>query len=254
MKLLIIIWALTLSSMSKGAEPIGIIEDTFFKDPETIVTIRELVPHDNILLAVVDGSATYDSRTTSVKPFCEKTWEYHDDLLYSLEKWNATILCGTKKLEKSHLKDQQHPHVLVRTYEDKAEEPSLDKIVTIYKMTEYTRADGSIYRKQGDAVCDLMMSIERRPSSDVSQCTKEWTITSQWQRKLRHSRRHYSAEDVYHIIRRIPKGLTMTGNNDRENIVEERFIRKELKFKTFEADTPECGTNGGNLPAGSVVI
>jgi hypothetical protein len=240
---------------SIATETIGIINDTFFTCPDTIVTFRLLIPHNDSYMAIIDGSDVIANKSVSIVPFFTKSWIHDDIKQESKVRIDATVLCGTRKLENSLMLELPVAYQFLREIEEKSGELSLETQVTVYKMKEFKRADDSIYKLLLNALYHLEMKEVRFPATDVTQCTKEWVITSQWQRKTRHSRRHYSAVDVYHITSKVPvtSSLTLTSPIPSEEI-SRVFTKKELRFKSFEAETPECGNNGGNLPAGSVVI
>lgn len=235
-----------------GAEQLGVIEDTFFKDPQTIVSVRQLIPHDTIIMAIVDGTTNTENRTLSVRPFFTKTWIHNDEEKESQCKIGTTIVCGHRTLGKDFTQAQKYTYLFLREVEDKTSELTLGGKVTFYAIKEFKREDGSIFREKGVALYELELKEERIPAADVTVCFKEWTITSKWQRKLRHSRRHYSAVDVYHTTFKTFLGMTLTGKEPE--LVSRGYFRKELRFKATEAETPECGTNGGNLPVGSIIL
>lgn len=242
-----------LSPNAKGAEGIGVIEDEFFKDQHTIVSIRELVPHDTIIMAIVDATTNEKTQTLSIQPFFTKTWLHDDHHKSSQCQINTSVICGHRKLDKVFLKEQEYPYVYMRELEENSGVLTLGGRVTTYLIKEYKREDGSIFREKGEALFDLEMREERVGASDVAVCFKEWVITSQWQRKTRHARHVYSAVDVYHTTIKITYGLTLKISKEPE-LLKKDFYRKELTYKHDDPETPECGNNGGDLPAGCIII
>jgi len=232
------------------AEKVGIIDEDFFKEVGTIVSIRNVVPHDNHFMAIVDATTSYDSRTTSLIPFYIKTWEHDDVKKVSKCKILATVICGTKTLEFTLPLKEEVPYHYLRDVEDKTSELTLGSTVTFYCIKEFERADKTIFREKGLSLYMLTLKEERAASHDVSVCFKEWTITSQWQRKTRHSRRIYSAIDIYHTT--LKRMCNVTGSDDE--IINKELVRKELTFKNVDAESPECGTCGGNLPNKAIII
>lgn len=237
-------------NITYSAENIGILEDDFFKDPGTIVTIREVIPHGEGYMAIVDGTSQTKTKTASLSPFYKKLWKHEDDNKTSKCEILATVICGTKKLESTLKLKDDHSYTYLRDIEDKTSELALGETVTFYKIKLYERPDNTIFREQGSPLYMLIKQEERVPSMDVYICFKEWVITSQWQRKTRHARRIYSAVDIYHTT--LKRLCNVTGANDE--IIHKELARTELRFKSTDPESPECGNNGGNLPNKAVII
>lgn len=239
---------------TKTAEHVGIINDEFFTHPDTIVTFRSLIPHDATYMAIIDGSNQTLTRTISLVPFHNKVWTHDDVAKNSRPTVKATVLCGTRTLLKDLVLDQVSPYIYLQDIEEKTGELLLGGRVTFYMIKEYRRfADDSIFRERLGALYDLTLTEERVAISDVAVCTKEWTITSQWQRKTRHRRTHYTAQDVYRITTKYPHpGIGAFVIPPAEEMSRVR-VKTVLKFKSHEAESPECGNNGGNLPLGAVI-
>lgn len=232
-----------------GAEDrnIGVIDDPFFSNPTTVVTIRQLMPHDTKILAVVDGTNEDEfTKTISASPFYTKSWKHRDCDLYSQEEIFATIICGQKVIEKSLLKPTQHPYTFLKNSEHREGELVLGGTMRVYEVKEYQRVDNSIYRRQMNLICTLTMREELVKMPDVSLCYHEWSIMSQWQKKLRHARNHYSCSDVYHVT------TSENPSGDKE-VTERLFIVHRLVLLSQQAEGPECGSLGRNLPVGYVI-
>lgn len=237
-----------------ATENIGIINDDFFTHPDTVVSFRSLIPHRDGYMAIIDGSSTKETKTLPVSPFWKSIFVHNDVNKTSDELIEATVLCGTNKLERSLTLKRAIPYFYVRDVEERTGELIVGATVSVILFKEYKRAgDNSIFRDREDKLYDLKMSLERIVAPDVTVCFKEWVITSQWKRKTRHSRRHYSAMDVYHITTKYPIPFGGLTNVAPEEISRE-YIRKELKYKSIEMEGPECGTNGGNLPSKAIIM
>jgi len=251
-KSMILYFGFVVSVLSSDA--LGIINDPFFTHPDTIVTFRSLIPHEDKYMAVIDGSTTDETRSTSLVPFFKNVYIANNEKKSSDHMIEATVLCGTRTLERSMTLLRGIPYVYLRDIEEKSGELTVGGTVTFSLYKEYKRAGEEVpFREHVRSLYDLKMTLERVSATDVAVCVKEWTITSKWQRKTRHKRNHYSAMDIYHIITKYPSSAgNITAQPPEE--LSRFFVRKELRFKTTEAESPECGNNGGNLPAGAVII
>lgn len=234
-------------------ENVGIIEDPFFKDPGTAVKIKHIFPHKDSVMVVVEGLKDKDTRLLSLSPFCSSTFIHNDEKHTSQEKLSLTVVCGDKLIAEAYMRDTLFPYVFLRDIEDKIGELTLEGSCTFYKMKEFQRKDGSILRECGEALYKLDLKQERRAIQDVKVCIREWTIISQWQKKKRHARNHYTAIDIYNVTTRTPI-LVITGDNALPVVIKEEFVRKELKFKLQESESPECGDNGKSLPNNSIIL
>lgn len=235
-------------------EDIGIINDDYYTHPDTIVSFRSLIPHDRGYMAVVDGTTTALTKTKSLVPFFKSIFVFHDETKLADEIIEATVLCGTRTLERSITLKRGVPYTFLRDVEEKTGELIVGGTQTVMLIKEFQRpGEGGIFRENIKSLYDLKMTREIIGVSDVAVCVKEWVITSQWQRKTRHKRTHYSAIDVYHVVTKFPYVLGVVNGTGSEEI-SRTFYRKELKFKCTEAESPECGNNGGLLPTGSVVV
>jgi len=252
-KSLFFICLLTLQTTAMDA--VGIINDEFFTHPDTIVTFRSLIPHQDSYMAIIDGTTKTENRTKSLVPFFTRTWEHDDVALASHPRIDSTVLCGTRTLTKNLISPQTFPFLFLREIEDKTGELIMGGRVTYYKIREYRRhGDESLFRQQGVPIYDLGLTEERVGGPDVAVCTKEWNITSKWERKTRHRRTHYTSMDVYRITTKYPApvGLMLAAPTPEE--MSRVKVKTELRFKCLEEESPECGNNGGNLPPGAVLL
>lgn len=243
-----------LTFAAQKADVTGIINDEFFTHPDTIVSFRQLIPHDNGYMAVIDGTTTGDNRTISGKPFWKRIFVHNDEKKSSDELIEATVLCGTHTLERSLTLLRAIPYTFLKDTEEFGGQLLVGGTVTYYLIKQYERpGDKSIFREKGKALYELKMTLDRTPAPEISVCYKEWNIISKWQRKTRHARRHYTSHDIYHIITKYPSAEGMVTAPPSE-IMSRTLIRRELTFKCDQAESPECGTHGGNLPTGTVII
>lgn len=251
-----LIFTFLFSFQALGAEKIniGIIEDDFFTRTDSVVTIRALIPHDTQIIAVVDASTQFESKTMTIAPLYSISWVNNDFNCYSQQNILATVICGSKIVDKNILKPNEFPYTFIKESEFQTGDLLPGKTIKVVKTKEYTRPDGSVYRKLEDDLYSLTMNRVAVSLGQQSVCTREWTIISQWKQKLRHCRTFYNAQDIYHITLKqmLHKDLIITGSEPEE--IARVFIHKELKLSHVEQEVPDCGSLGRSLPQGIVLI
>lgn len=231
---------------------IGIIEDKFFKLTNSAISIRTIIPHDDHYMVVVDASTEYENKTTSIRPFFSKSWVHDDDKLFSQEQVLVTVMCGDKVIEKKQTLDVKFPYVFIKSIEENNGILTVQHAVTVYNISEYERCDKSTFRLKGKAIHDLTLKEEKIVAPQISICQKEWSIISQWQKKLRHYRTVYTAEDVYQITSKTL--YNHSGYLATPEEISRVFVRKELKVHHIDPDVPECGSVGRQIPASTFIV
>jgi hypothetical protein len=233
---------------------IGMVDNPFFTRTDSVVTIRSLIPHDTQIIAVVDASTEFETKTMTIAPLYSKSWVNNDYNCTARENILATLVCGSKIVDKNILRDIEVPYTFVKESEFQTGDLSPGKTVKVVKTKEYTRPDGSLYRRLEEDLYSLTMKRESVDLGLMSVCGKEWTIISQWKQKLRHCRSFYTANDIYHITvkQMLKEGLILTGSKPEE--IARVFIQRELKFSYVDQESPECGSLGRSVPGGVVLI
>lgn len=245
----------TFNALSTEKTNIGIIDDEFYKSEFTVVSIRALIPHDTKIIAVVDGSSNHDIRTMTVEPLFSRSWVFHDGRLCEQEKIHATVICGSKIVEKDILRENEVPYLFLKESEQRTGELLPGRTIEVLKTREYTRpSDGSLFRKVEGALYSLEMKRVVVYIGEESVCNREKNIISQWEKKLRHWCHFYDASDVYHITYKtmLTGGLKLTPSEPEE--IEKILITRELKIKRSDQEGPHCGSLGRSVTGNRTFI
>ncbi|AIL12455.1 hypothetical protein IM40_01220 [Candidatus Paracaedimonas acanthamoebae] len=215
-------------------------DEDFFKNPNTTVTIKQIIEHDGKVKAFVGGSRSEgtDIKTKSMIVDAQATllkYEHYDDKLFSKKVLTGNVIVGENlyPFPEPYVAQQQIPYASKGESQQEDGAP-LGQWYTVYRVLHNLRPDGTVYDLKTPLYQQKKVEEARATERENEYCIREKDVVSKWKFKTRHTIHVYKLTDVYAILwqRKL--------NGSDEQKVSENIVRTDETLDRSYTSCSKC--------------